>query len=71
MTNPPEITLVRGEDWEGMYVNDELVAEGHSLDARVIIEALKLNLKPTIFIDYDWLEKRGTLPRDLKEVPRD
>lgn len=41
-----KFTLVRPDsgDWEALYINYKLVAEGHSLDALSVLEAIAENL---------------------------
>ena len=41
-----KFTLVRPEcgDWEAIYINGKLVAEGHRLDAMSVLEAIADNL---------------------------
>lgn len=65
------LTMVRGDDWEGIYIDGKLVSEGHSHDT---VEAIKLALKHTItsvetkYADSKWLDDEGNLPTDLRDV---
>lgn len=62
-----EITIVSGDDWQGLYVDGKLVDEGHSiqLDTFARIMGIDLNEKEA---DFDWLEKEGRMPDNLSEV---
>lgn len=70
----PSVLIAVSEegDWEGIYVNGELKAEGHSLDARQIIEALGLNLDRRS-VSTEWFEKTGSssLPQSAADLPGD
>lgn len=35
-----EIKILKGDDWVGLYMDDNLVIEGHSLDAGDVIEKI-------------------------------
>lgn len=39
-----KLTLVRADDWEGLYVGDNLVTEGHSIDLQEALEAVGMKL---------------------------
>ena len=57
------ITDVSG-DWEGIYVDGKLIDEGHSLDPRMVLDA--------VGVQYDHREtnlKMGSLPENLEDVP--
>lgn len=64
--------LVSGDDWQGLYVNRLLVAEGHSVPAFEIGEAL-LGLYVREFgtreVSSAWLEEQMSLPFDLDDIP--
>lgn len=63
----PAIVFVSGDDWEGMYLDGELVDEGHSLNVFKVLE--KLGLAHEIRdLDSEWIEERGSLPDYLKDV---
>lgn len=59
------------DDWEGLYVNGRLIVEGHSLDARDILDALRgkmLTDHESRICDRQWLHNHGNLPDDLARV---
>jgi hypothetical protein len=62
-----KITYVRGQDWEGLYIDGELVEEGHSICVEEVVEALGFTCE-RIMADQEWLEDRGDLPYCLGEV---
>lgn len=66
-----DMTLVRGDDWEGIYILGKLMAEGHSIELAVGI-ALAIEYRPTgittVFCDIGWLHDEGNLPRALADV---
>lgn len=63
----PDAVIVLGDDWEGLYLDGKLVEEGHSLDARMTLEAVGYDVK-TMEADAEWLTDRGRLPDKLDEV---
>lgn len=72
-SEPPKITplqLVTAHEWEGIYLDGKLVAEGHAialLDAFTIATG-PVQLLPTLKADDVWLSDRGGFPHDLNEV---
>lgn len=62
----PKMTIVQGDDWEGLYVDGKLVEETHQIDWRA--RWVKLMGAETVEADYEWLENRGTLPENLEDV---
>jgi len=40
MTKRIDIVAAEDGDWEGLYIDGKLAAEGHSLDTRRVVEAL-------------------------------
>lgn len=47
------VNLLRGDDWIGLYVDGELVLEGHSLSESTVIKVLT-GTRPGVFQEYDW-----------------
>lgn len=60
-------TFVQSDDWEGLYYQGNLIAEGHSLNARDVLDALDFRYN-TKEANPNWLEERGDLPKLLKDV---
>ena len=68
-----EITLVRDEygDWAGLYVNGSCVHQNHSLDIHKVLGMLAKEFGfvfKDVMADGEWLEERGHLPQNFKEV---
>ena len=73
-----KIRIVTGDCWEGMYIDGQLVTEGHSVtafDALSIVQSYQeIHCKMTVeevvitIADQDWLEDRGGLPDRLDHV---
>lgn len=64
-----KITIVdhAGGDWTGMYLDNKLVLEGHSLNWWEILNILKIEYEE-IEADENWMYENGNLPKDLKDV---
>lgn len=72
MSKKNTVHIVECDDWSGVYINNELVFEDHSISTKILSEILNEN-KPTndiihIDADPDWMYEVGTLPDDLKDV---
>lgn len=65
--------FVDADTWCGLYLNEILIAQDHSLKIRDIFDIIIKN-GGTITsyqnkrVDYDWMDERGDLPISLKEV---
>lgn len=62
------IVLVRGDDWEGLYVDGQLHTQGHSIDARHVLNLIggrAVYLSPP---QDNALRDRGSLPAKLDDV---
>jgi hypothetical protein len=64
-----EIVSSSDGDWEGLYLNGELKAEGHSLNLWDVFEAIGL-AAGFREVDSDWLNDRGNLPTGIAELPQ-
>ncbi len=70
MPNPTKkLTRVYCEDWEGVYLDGVLVAQGHSVDISDVAAALGVEYQ-SVEADSDWLEDEGELPESLSDVKR-
>lgn len=67
MKEEKEIVFVIGSDWTGMYINGELVDEGHSLREEDIVQVLGFTSQ-TLEADSSWLDDHGSLPQKLSDV---
>lgn len=75
------IKFVSADDWQGVYVHNDLVIQQHSIDALTGIKAIsdyiviKLGFNFNHFtieeykIDSEWLEEYGELPGKFDEIP--
>ena len=66
-----QITLVKGDDWQGLYINDKLVMEDHSITGHDIMRLMLYQVfdsSETLFPDLDWLDSLGSYPANLSEV---
>ncbi len=73
MSDYVDAVLVIGYDWQGLYLNGELVCEGYRIEADDVLFYLKgkrLDTYLTTDCDGEWLESNGVFPRDLSEVKR-
>lgn len=65
------MTIVDGSDWSGVYIDDDLIFEGHSLDPFFVAElAVDRRVEGVVrlYADIEWLEDRGDLPANLFDV---
>lgn len=69
VTTFPNVTIVNGEDWSGVYLGNLLWREGHSVDWEDLLEMVGVKID-SIYADCDWLCSRGTLPEKLSDVMR-
>jgi hypothetical protein len=66
------VTFVDGDDWEGLYVDGQLVTQGHTVSlkeaAEVFMQAQPVSAFDTRFADTQWLSEVGQLPDKLRDV---
>lgn len=65
--NKPDVTTVVSEegDWEAIYINGEMIAEGHSLSTRQVLDAVGIeNKRIQVYIN----PYAGSLPKKLSEL---
>lgn len=67
--NRPKVTLVLANDWDGLYVDDKLVTQDHSIYASEALEAVGFSVG-VVEADDEWLKRRGQLPVSLAAVRR-
>jgi len=69
-----KITLVKADDWQGLYLNDVLVHENHSIRVsevgQIINDSLVLSYTE-LEVSYVWMETMGHLPPLLSDIPKD
>ena len=69
--NQPTFTLVRGDNWEGLYKNGILIEQYHRLDTVEVLDAMGICNFEVVYPDMNWLDKRGRLPSSLSKVKRE
>ena len=62
-----DVMLVQGDDWQAVYVEGELVDQGHDIDWMYVIAELGCNTY-TQNADPVWLEGQGYFPDNINEV---
>jgi hypothetical protein len=66
-----KIDIVDGDTWHGLYLNDNLAMQDHSIslvDALKLLEDEVVEFSGRWFCSLDWLDKAGTMPRKLEDV---
>jgi hypothetical protein len=72
-----KIDLVYADDWVGLYIDNKLEMEGHSLRLGSVIELIKDKMQhrldkieafSEVSADDDWIEERGNFPETFEEV---
>ena len=78
MITSKNITLVKSSDgdWEGLYLDNELYAENHSLRLEDVFEIINdhhISEAKSFEVDCDWLveDQCGLLPNLLSDIPDD
>lgn len=64
-----KIVFVEGDEWEGLYIDNKLATEDHSLSVFEVLDLIGVNYK-VVYPDDDWLYKVGKLPERLGKVKR-
>ncbi len=64
------VTIVDGDDWEGLYIDGKLIEEHHCVRTESVLQHLGIPCE-MIYPDQNWLENRGNLPVRLEDVKRD
>lgn len=64
-----ELTIVSGEDWEGVYYNNQLIDQGHSINWRNVLEHFGYTIKSkSIDSEEQWEILGWNLPNNLSEL---
>ena len=76
-----DVKYVVGEDWEGIYINNSLVEEGHRIRFKDGFEVICKHINEiknidsiqftTYDVNQDWLEDKGGLPEKFEDIPND
>ena len=62
-----KITIVRGDDWLGIYRDRRLVYEAHSISPGELLRVVGI-AHETKYADEKWLNDEGNLPNSLDLV---
>lgn len=66
------VVLATGDsDWQGLYIDGQLVTEGHSISAMAALSEVAGKgdiVFKNIVYDAEWMDKQGYLPHILAEV---
>ena len=70
------LTFTWGDDWDGLYIDGVLAAQGHSIDALFLAEILLyrgvvVNQVFTYNVDQEWLEDVLEFPKQLEDIPQE
>lgn len=60
------IVIARGDDWEGLYVDGELLEEGHAISLEDALESLGFDVN--VMWCQNFLDSIGGLPKNVAEV---
>lgn len=70
-----EVTMVRSNDWEGLYIDNKLAMQGHGLDVSSCLKLLSERIVVEATIDFEerWIkeevvEELGDLPVDFELI---
>jgi len=61
------VLVTNYDDWEGLYIDGELVLEGHRVRRDEMFTMLGIDYTEVEAAE-GWLESRGTLPKNLSDV---
>lgn len=69
-----KLTFISADDWEGIYLENNLIAQGHYITSYDLAQYLFVNHKGSINVDDltsieagGWLYDEGYLPETLEE----
>lgn len=69
-----KVIHVYGEDWEGIYLGDNLLNEGHSIRISPLLSSLigcEITSLESYEIDQDYLEGLGSLPEKFSYLDKE
>lgn len=67
----PKFTFVTNhDDWEGLYMDDNLVEEGHTIALQWVVSHLNNGYSEwkQLVVEGEWLYDEGALPPTLTEL---
>jgi len=69
MIDQEKITIVRADDWAGLYSGGILMKESHSIQIEDVLSLIGIEYE-NLYIHSDWLEAEGQLPQTLSELKK-
>ena len=60
-----KVTIVRGDNWEGIYLDGKLIDQGHTIDWYTVLTQHFECYVALEEADDEWLSEEGALPNDL------
>ena len=67
LTIVTDIDVVAGSDWVGVYIDGDIVSQGHSISPLNVFTFFGVQPK-VLFADNDWLDSEGFLPDTVNIV---
>lgn len=64
------LVFVKGDDWQGFYIDSKLILEDHSLRVEDVLTQLGI-CASVKYANDEWLWKQGHLPENLEDVVLD
>lgn len=70
------LTYISSEDgdWCGIYIDDKLYTEGHSITVHDWLDLLRnhnISMTYTYEVNGEWLEMCGSFPAEFKDIPEE
>jgi len=62
------LTLIEGDDWEGIYQNGKLLVQGHRLEVREVLKLLGYKINSTYLSEEEWEIIGNSCPIELDGV---
>lgn len=63
--------IAMADDWTGLYVDEVLIEEGHSISNYAVLKAAidtEVESVEEKWVNHQWIELNGSLPRDMSDV---
>lgn len=74
MTNKIVIVNSTDGDWSGLFVNDSLNHEGHSISEHELLSVLHKNQPfeyEVLEVESEWLNEGGCFPNKFSDIPKE
>lgn len=73
------IRQVSADKWDGIYINNDLIAEDHPINFSFVIKTIieeinkrKENIEyESYWVDRKWITRWGNLPSNFNMIPKD